>query len=149
MVTVRAEVANLRRIEAESARLYRQLQAAVDKQVEQVGFLPDATTYGMIREKGNHADGDANNGITDKAVRPASNGSNASEKQSAFIARMAKRLNLSSSDLDNLSLETCRATVAELDRKQASRLIDNLFQLDGQPKRVRRPAPAPDKKQAD
>ena len=53
MVTVRGEVANLRRLESESARLYRVLQSSVDERVKPVGSLPDATRYGMVAD---HAD---------------------------------------------------------------------------------------------
>lgn len=31
----------------ESAKLYQLLQTAVDNEIQQVGYMPDATTYGM------------------------------------------------------------------------------------------------------
>jgi hypothetical protein len=34
-------------VEAESARLYRLLQDAGDREIKHVGFMPDATIYGM------------------------------------------------------------------------------------------------------
>src|SRR4051812_18020561 len=49
-VTIRTELTDLSQVEAESARLYRTLQDAVDREIQTVGFMPDATTYGMNRE---------------------------------------------------------------------------------------------------
>jgi hypothetical protein len=46
-VTIRAELTDLSQVEAESARLYRTLQDAVDREIQTVGFMPDASTYGM------------------------------------------------------------------------------------------------------
>ena len=47
VVSLRTELTDLSQVEAESARLYVLLQQSVDNQVQEVGFLPDATTYGM------------------------------------------------------------------------------------------------------
>lgn len=47
VVSLRTELSDLAQVETESARLYILLQQSVDSQVQEVGFLPDATTYGM------------------------------------------------------------------------------------------------------
>ena len=47
VVSIRTELSDLTQVEAESARLYALLQQSVDSEIQQVGFLPDATTYGM------------------------------------------------------------------------------------------------------
>src|SRR2546423_1070790 len=62
MISVRAEVSSLRRLETESARLYRVLQTSVDKEVQQVGFLPDATKYGMLIDGKSVHNGASKNG---------------------------------------------------------------------------------------
>jgi hypothetical protein len=46
-VTIRTELTDLAQVEAESARLYALLQDAVDREIQEVGFMPDASTYGM------------------------------------------------------------------------------------------------------
>jgi hypothetical protein len=46
-VTIRTELTDLSQVEAESAQLYRALQDAVDREIQEDGFMPDATTYGM------------------------------------------------------------------------------------------------------
>src|SRR5436190_9003976 len=62
MISVRAEVSSLRRLETESTRLYRVLQSSVDKEVQQVGFLPDATKYGMLVDDKAGRNGNPKNG---------------------------------------------------------------------------------------
>ena len=47
VVSIRTELADLTQVEAESARLYTLLQQSVDNEIQQVGFLPDGSTYGM------------------------------------------------------------------------------------------------------
>src|SRR5436190_13378231 len=64
MISVRTEVSSLRRLETESARLYRVLQESVDKQVQQVGFLPDALDGMPIDGKA------AQNGASSNGHRP-------------------------------------------------------------------------------
>src|SRR5271156_4270194 len=47
VVSIRTELSDLTQVEAESARLYTLLQQSVDGEIQNVGFLPDATSYGM------------------------------------------------------------------------------------------------------
>ena len=54
VVSIRTELSDLTQVEAESARLYALLQKSVDDEIQQVGFLPDATTYGMSQCRSNH-----------------------------------------------------------------------------------------------
>ncbi len=46
-VTIRTELTDLTQVEAESTRLYGLLQEAVDREIQEVGFMPDASCYGM------------------------------------------------------------------------------------------------------
>ncbi len=47
VVSLRTELSDLTQVEAESARLYALLQQSVDNAIQQVGFLPDVTRYGI------------------------------------------------------------------------------------------------------
>ena len=40
-VTIRSEVADIRQVEQETSRMYSLLQSSVDREIQQVGFLPD------------------------------------------------------------------------------------------------------------
>jgi hypothetical protein len=135
MVTVRAEVSSLRRLETESTRLYQLLQSSVDKQVQQVGFLPDATKYGMIVS----APAVVNGSAPAKALlggAPSEAGAwKCSENQRSFIEKTAKRMRVSAADLDAVAQHLFKLPAAALDKRQASGLIDELFAMEGQPSR--------------
>ena len=47
VVSIRTELSDLTQVEEESTRLYALLQQSVDNEIRQVGFLPDAASYGM------------------------------------------------------------------------------------------------------
>lgn len=72
-VTIRTELTDLSQGEAESVRLYRALQDAVDREIQEVGFMPDASTYDMNAPARNGAQEPAN-GNGRPAPRHASNG---------------------------------------------------------------------------
>ncbi len=132
-VSVRAEVTSLRRVETETRRLYRILQESVDKQVEQVGFLPDGN-YGMIVDLKPRPNG-VSPGDRNRADVSSNRSSSCSDKQRAFIANTAKRMRLSSRDLDEMCNHLFNVPAKELDKRQASQLIDKLFEMDGRPQR--------------
>src|SRR5271156_4702628 len=46
-VSVQVEVADLNQVAEENNRLYKLLQASLDEEIQKVGFMPDATSYGM------------------------------------------------------------------------------------------------------
>ena len=128
MISVRAEVSSLRRLETESARLYRVLQTSVDKEVQQVGFLPDATKYGMLLDGMAGANGPASNRHT------ATDASHSSEKQKTLIAKVAKELKFTAEDLDGIAQRLFKLPLAKLDRKQTSGFITELLLIAGPPR---------------
>jgi hypothetical protein len=143
MVTVRAEVTSLRRLEAESARLYRLLQDSVDKQVEQVGFLPDATKYGLLAADpptangAPAANGRSPNGHSVKgpslASFPDPDAWACSDRQKALILQLAKQAELSAAALDAVADRLYQRPAPALDKKQASALISELLAQTGRP----------------
>lgn len=59
-VSLTVEIPDVSAAAQESTKLYQLLQASVDAQIQEVGFMPDATTYGMIN--GNSQSGPQSNG---------------------------------------------------------------------------------------
>jgi hypothetical protein len=137
MVTVRAELSNLRRLEVESARLYRLLQTSVDKQVEQVGFLPDATTYGLIIDGTPATNGNTNGHAL--ASLPDPDAWACSERQKALILQLAKQAELSAAALDAVADHLFQRPVPALGKKEASTLISELLAQTGRPQIRRAP----------
>src|SRR3954470_10031736 len=66
-VSVTTEIPDMSVAAQESTKLYSLLQMAVDNEIQQVGYMPDATTYGM--DNGNGAQQPANNGRSQEAWR--------------------------------------------------------------------------------
>lgn len=126
MVSVRAEVRSLRQLQSESKRLYALLQSSVDDQVKGVGFLPTGN-YGLIADTPKPANGST----AQSAIRVAESGDawRCSEKQRKFIELIAKRERFTHADLDGIAQTVCRAPVRELDKRQASKFIDELLKL--------------------
>jgi hypothetical protein len=134
-VTVRAEISSLRRLEIESARLYRLLQTSVDKEVQEVGFLPDATKYGMLANGNAGQNGDSGNGHrTSAASVPATDASHSSEKQKTLIAKVAKEQKFTDEDLEGIAQRLFKLPLEQLDRKKTSRFITELLTIAGPPR---------------
>ena len=150
VVSLRTELSDLAQVETESARLYSLLQQSVDSQVQDVGFLPDATTYGMDgghqppvqRHNGNGSttNGHAHqrNGHGSKtAANPTpddhQNGEesnaawNCSDKQRELIGKLSKQAKMVWEEVERLADLRFNQPVQALDRKQASILIEALL----------------------
>lgn len=142
-VTVRTELTDLSTLEEASTRLYGLLQDAVDREIQAVGFLPDASTYGMNHGapngNGHHSDGkDAHptNGRSKEANgSPASSGWRCSDRQRELIEKIVREKGLQKNAVEELAVEMFGSGVKQLDRLQASGLIDELFDRHGDGRR--------------
>jgi len=126
VVSVRVELQDISQVPEESAKLYRMLQEAVDKDIEAVGFMPDATRYGM---NGNGA-GQQNKG-NGNGHRPNGEGTPITPKQLDLINKIVRENNVDKTEVENLSVQLFGAGVSKLNRMQASNLIDELFDQYG------------------
>ena len=152
-VSIRTELTDLSQVEAESARLYRLLQDAVDREIQEVGFIPDATTYGMNPPAANGAGEHYRNSGNGNGPAPrrqengngngAANGNGqwrCSEKQQQLIEKIVRENHLDKRDVEQLSMDMFGAGVKQLDRLQASGLIDELLERHGnKPRGQKRP----------
>jgi hypothetical protein len=141
-VSIRMELNDLSQVESESARLYSLLQDSVDQSIQNVGFLPDAQTYGIPAQAAplNGADGHSTNGRhhngNGHANRSANGGGwRCSQKQSDLIQKIVRENGFEKSEVEQIALEMFGAGVRQLDRLQASGLIDELFERSGTPRR--------------
>ena len=123
-VTIKTEVSNLSKIEEASSHLYRQLQDAVDRDIQQTGFLPGD-------EKPAELPPFQRGGTRESAPRqlPANPSSewNCSDKQRGLIEKLMGQHNIPFAELDELSCERFGAGLKEMNKMQASGLIDELF----------------------
>ena len=145
-VTIRTELTDLSQVEAESARLYALLQTAVDREIQEVGFMPDATTYGMNNGNGAHpnattarnGNGHSNgngyaNGNGHHAAPAPSNGDrwNCTDGQRGFILRIISESSLTKQDVEEMAQQLYGNGITSLDKMQASQLIEELLEKMG------------------
>ena len=134
-VSLTVEIPDISVAAQESTKLYTLLQTAVDNEIQQVGFMPDATTYGM--NNGNRPSGNGHpiNG-SGNGHHPApapSNGDrwNCTDGQKGFILRIVSESSLNKQDVEDLSQQLFGAGVKDLDKMQASQLIEELLEKPG------------------
>lgn len=123
-VSLQAEIADVSQIAGESKRLYALMQESVDREMQEVGYLPDATTYGM-----HHSESEA--GSERKADRSEAGVWRCSDKQRQLIEKIVAEKELDKRDVEDLALERFGVGVKELNRLQASGLIDELLERNG------------------
>ena len=138
VVSIRAELSDLAQVEAESARLYTLLQQSVDSQIREVGFLPDATRYGMddVTAPGRSPASTPANGTsqlhTDHPVHEQL-GDHwvCSDKQRELILKLVEQHKLDKKEVEALAKEMFSLPVKTLNRLQASGLIEELLERHG------------------
>jgi hypothetical protein len=121
-VSVQVEVADLSQVAEENNRLYKLLQASVDEEIQKVGFMPDATSYGMNgglpNGNGPHRQQRRTSEVPDSPI---------TEKQLDLINSILRDNNANKAEMDNLCVEMFGGGIRTLNRIQASEFIDELF----------------------
>ena len=119
----------------ESAKLYELLQTAVDNEIQHVGFMPDASTYGMKpSQNGNGHHPHSNNGNGHHAPTQHRNGEvwNCTDGQKSFLQRIVNENQLNKDDVEATAQQLFGVGVKELNKMQMSQLIDDLLDKTGQ-----------------
>ena len=135
-VSIQSEIADLSQVTGEVKRLYALTQDAVDREIQGVGYLPDATTYGML-PAGNGSNGAVH--TSNGNGNGNTNGHHAettawacSPKQRDLIEKIVRENDLDRREVDDLAKEMFDgAGVRQLNRLQASGLIDELLERHG------------------
>lgn len=122
-VTVRTEVADLTQVEQESNRLYRLLQDAVDRDIQEQGWLPTEGKSAPVSR-------------TAPAEPTGSPSWNCSDPQRDLILKIVEENDLDRNRIDRLANDRFGHGVREVNRLEASALIDELFELCGQQRKT-------------
>ena len=143
------EIADVSVAAQESTKLYALLQTAVDNEIQQVGFMPDATTYGMNNGNGSRiTSGNGNTNANGSVARNGNSGHangnghapvtarngdhwNCTDGQKGFILRIIAESSLTKQDVEEMSQQLFGAGVTGLDKMQASQLIEELLEKTG------------------
>lgn len=137
-VSIETEISNTSELPFETERLYGSLQAAVDAQIQQVGFVPDEYYGTQATQK--PVPGDSCSASSVRQTPPASVPESSietvpawkcSEKQQSLILELAGKAGLDDSALNELATRRFNKSVAMLNRMEASGLIDELMNCSG------------------
>jgi hypothetical protein len=144
-VSLTVEIPDVSMAGQESTKLYQLLQSAVDQQIQAVGFMPDATTYGMKPSQ----NGNGHHPTDGNGYRANGNGSNGhhapaqpdawkcTEGQKNLVLRIVNESRLNKNEVEDMAQGLFGVGVKELDKMQASQLIEELLEKTGKAKRPR------------
>jgi hypothetical protein len=138
-VSLQVEIADISQVTGEAKRLYALMQDSVDREIQGVGYLPDPTAYGMLpSESGRNVGGQNGNGNHRGSSNGDCNGNgawNCSDKQRELIEKIVREKDLDKHQVEALAHELFDKGVKQLNRLQASGLIDELLERYGGTKR--------------
>ena len=147
-VSVETELSDAGDIQGEAARIYHLLQDAVDREIQETGFVP-GDEYGLhngndrSHQNGNgngtsNGNGDQNgNGRTQYRIDNG-NGTNGhserwscSEKQRAFLEKLIEENKIDPATVEQISHDRFGFGMRQLNKLQASGLISELLEVYG------------------
>ena len=134
--SIETELSDITQAETEIARLYGLLQHSVDQEIQHPGFVPEGN--GSNGSNGNHAPQNGRtypiNGNGHRApAKPAADRWNCTEGQRGFILRIINENQLPKQEVEDLSQQLFGTGVKELNKMQASQLIEDLLVKVGKP----------------
>ena len=135
--SVEVELTDITQVEAECQKLYGLLQHSVDQEIQQPGFVPSP---GFGNNGSRNGNGHASNG-NGRSYRfngnhqPPAVGDrwNCTDGQKGFIQRIVNENNLDKNEVDDLANQLFGAGVKQLNKMQASQLIEELLVKSGKP----------------
>jgi hypothetical protein len=141
-VSVETELTTTDDVAAESGRLYQRLQSTVDEQMLHTGFVPPGD-YGMDNPEANPTSIDSANGSAPANVSSVAIGNpnpwqrgpawKCSDKQKDLILKLVEEHQLDKAAVEALSVERFGKGVRQLNKVEASGLIDELLDTHGRP----------------
>ena len=131
--SVEVELTDISQVEQEIQKLYELLQHSVDQEIQNVGFIPSASNG-----NGNDHAHQNSNGRTYQLNgngRQQANGDswNCTPGQKTFIQRIVHDNKMDKQEAEDLSIQLFGIGVKQLNKMQASNLIEDLLAKVGKP----------------
>ena len=133
-VTIRVELADIKQVESESSKLYELLQGSVDREIQQTGFLPingssnsNANGHSTNGSNGHHG----TNGNGNGRHNGQGDAWSCSDKQRSLILKIVEDHRLDKQDIESLAQERFGKGVRQLNKMEASGLIEELLETHG------------------
>ena len=124
-LTLKTEITDITQVPAEAARLYRLLQDGVDTSIQDIGYLPEANTNG--NGTAHPRNGNGNGHSTPRNGNGHGDAWNCTPKQQALILKIVEEVQLDKQDVERLAMNRFGKGVQQLDKLEASGLIEELF----------------------
>ena len=140
MLTLRTELSDLSQVSAESQRLHALLQASVDRELQQPGWLPSGNIpvngnghpNGPAPQNGN-GNGHARNGHSQPA-HGSDDAWNCTPKQQDLILKIVEDNRLDKKEIEQLAQDRFGKGVRQLNKLDASGFIEELFERYPRPR---------------
>ena len=147
--SVEVELTDITQIEGEIQKLYQLLQYSVDQEIQHTGFVPDSpghNTNGHALPQngrsypiaGNRRPQINGNNGTRPQVKPQGEIWNCTAGQKGFIQRIVNENQMQMQDAEGLSQQLYGIGLKELDKMQASQVIEELLNKAGKPPKQHR-----------
>ena len=133
-LTLKTEITDIAQVPAEAARLYRLLQDGVDTSIKEIGFLPgpsnsNGTSNGHTQPQRNgNGNGNGNGHSNGHSTSGPSEIWNCTPKQRDLILKIVAEQQLDKNDIEGLAQERFGKGVKQLNKLEASGLIEELFE---------------------
>ena len=141
--SVEVELTDITQVEAEVQKLYALLQQSVDQEIQHAGFIPGSNGNGNGNSHSNgraqprpNGNGHAQNGNGTRGgytPHPAADRWNCTEGQRGFILRIISDNKMEKQEVEDLAEQLFGTGVKQLNKMQASQLIDDLLTKAGKP----------------
>ena len=128
--SVEVELTDISQVETEIQKLYELLQHSVDQEIQQAGYVPQTSNGRTYQINGNGRQ--QSNG---QHQQPRSNGDawNCTDGQRGFILRIISDNKMDKQEAEALSQQLFGIGVKQLNKMQASQLIEDLLVKAGKP----------------
>ncbi len=143
--SVEVELTDITQVEAEVQKLYQLLQQSVDQEIQHTGFIPGSNGGGNGRAQPQpnghgrgyplHGNGRSSTGSNGHSQPRVATGDawNCTEGQRGFILRIISDNKMEKQDVEDLAEQLFGTGVKQLNKMQASQLIDDLLVKAGKP----------------
>ncbi len=136
--SVEVELTDITQVEAEIQKLYALLQQSVDQEIQHPGFVPEANGNGHHQQQNGRTyqiNGNARQQSNGQRQQPQAVGDvwNCTDGQKSFISRIVHDNKLDKQEVEDLSQQLFGIGVKQINKMQASQLIEDLLIKVGKP----------------
>lgn len=133
--SVEIELTDITQVESELQKLYEMLQHSVDQEIQNPGFVPEGNGSPKPQPTRTYQ---PNGRLQNGTPKPIGDRWNCTDGQKGFILRILNENHLNKQEAEDLSLQLFGIGVKEVNKLQASQLIDDLLVKAGKPARQTR-----------